>query len=353
MRLVSIENVRPGVSLGKSIFDSYGRVLLTKGTTLYPQYIKRLRNLKYKSLYIIDGISESVTIDDIVSEETRLEVFQLTREALMKVSVGDTFEEKKIKKVVTDVVEEILNNKDIIIHLTDIKSMQDHTFGHSVNVCIMSIMTGISMGYDEQKLMELGTGALLHDIGKAKILEEVNKEERLTEQVYRLIQKHCEFGWEILKNSDDISIFSAHIALEHHERFDGSGYPRKLSGKGIMEYARIVAVADVYDALASDRPYRDRMLPHEVINYIESKQGTEFDPDIVTKFIPNIAPYPVGSLVILNSGMKGIVVTVNKKCPSKPIVKLIYDENGSKIEESYFVNLATEQSVYVSEVVKQ
>ncbi len=352
MRLVSVEQVKPGTCLAKSIYDSFGRVLLQKGTLLSSPYIKRLQELQYRSIYIVNENSDSIEIDDVVSAETRAQVFKITKEALDSVKTGDSIQERKIKQAVDNVIDEILRNRETIIHLTDIRSLQDHTFSHSVNVCILSVLTGFSMGYNQLKVKDLGVGALLHDIGKAKILEQVNSESRLTKDNYLLIQKHCEYGWEVLKKTNNISVLAAHVAWQHHERYDGTGYPRKLAGKGILEFARIVAVADVYDALANDRPYRDRMLPHEVIEFIRKNQGAHFDPDIVEAFTPNIAPFPIGSIVLLNSGFKCVVVSVNKKNPTRPKVKLLYDKSGRQLENSYFFDLMTETSHYITEIVR-
>lgn len=353
MRLVSIENVKPQVSLAKPVYDPFGRILLTKGTVLSRYYIKKLRDLKYRSVYIDDCFSIAVTVDDVVSDEMRLEMMNIVQESLEHVKNGNGFAENKIKNTVSGVIEEILSNKEVLFHLTDIRCMNGHTFSHSANVCILSIMTGISMGYNSDKLNELGIGALLHDIGKAKIMDVVNSEKKLTNELFNLIQKHSEFGWEILSRSKDIGILAAYVAWQHHERYDGTGYPRGLSGKGITEYARIVAVADVYEALATDRPYRNRMLPHEVIDYIESRQGSDFDPDIVAAFIPNIAPYPVGSLVRLNTGSQGIVVNVHKLKPIKPTVKILFDDNGTPVSGARFLDLAKEKSLYIKEVIKE
>lgn len=353
MRLVSLENLTPGLPLAKCVYDSFGRILLVQGTPLTAKYIQRLKDLEYKSVYVDNGNAEFVEVDEAVSEETRMRVFQATRKALLNVSAGNSIHEKRVKEVVSDVIDEIVSNRDTIIHLTDIRSMQDHTFGHSVNVCILSVLTGMSLGFNQLKLMDLGTGALLHDIGKAKLLDEVNSEQKLTEAGFQLIQKHCDYGFQVLKNTDNISILSAHVAWQHHERYDGSGYPRKLSGKAILEFARIVSIADVYDALVTDRPYRGRMLPHQVIEYLEQRQGLDFDPDIVPEFIRNIAPYPIGSLVTLNSGEKGIVTVVKRQNPTRPKVKLLSDSQGYPIEETCFRDLMVEPSVFITDVLKE
>lgn len=350
MRLVSVDKLNSEVRLAKTIYDSFGSVLLKKGTALNNSYINSLKKLRIKSVYVDDGTIGPITVDEAVSDETRSQVFYVAREALLSIKEGTPIHQKKVENAVNKLIDQILQHKDTIIHLIDIRSMHDHTFCHSVNVCILSIMTGLSLGYDEIKLKELGIGALLHDVGKAKLLEVVNSERQLTEQCYQLVQRHCDLGYEVLSKSN-INIFAAEIARQHHERYNGKGYPRGLSGKGILEYARIVAIADVYDALISDRPYRDRILPNEVINMIRSGAGTDFDPDIVEKFISNVAPYPVGTIVRLNTGLKGVVVGVKKTEPGKPIIKLLYDHTGKPLKEIKILELDCNDKFSITEVL--
>lgn len=350
MRLVSVDKLNSEVRLAKTIYDSFGSVLLKKGTILTNSYLKSLKKLKIKSIYVDDGTIEAIKVDEAVSEETRLQVFYVAREALLNISEGNPIHQKKVEDAVNKLIDQILQHKDTMIHLIDIRSMYDHTFCHSVNVCILSIMTGLTLGYDELKLKELGIGALLHDIGKAKLLEVVNSERKLTEQCYQLVQKHCDLGYEVLSRSN-IDIFAAEVARQHHERYNGKGYPRGLSGKGILEYARIVAIADVYDALISDRPYRDRIPPNEVINMIRSGAGTDFDPDIVDKFISNVAPFPIGTRVRLNTGLTGVVVGIKKNVPEKPIIKLLYDHTGKPLKEVKIVELDYNDKFAITEVL--
>lgn len=353
MRLVSVDNLKPELLLARSIFDSFGRVLLRKGTSLTVSYIQRLKDLHYKSVYVDDGIPESFIIDDVVSEGIRAEAVKVTKESLLNVKAGKSFQERKIKQIVNDLIDEIISNREIIVHLVDIRSLEEDTFSHAVNVCILSVMTGLAMGYNQLRLKELGIGALLHDVGKAAMLDEANNPNKITREVHQMLQKHCDFGFEVLRKSDNIGIIAAHVAWQHHECYNGSGYPRKLAGKGIQEFARIVAIANEYDKLTTDKLNRERYLPHEAIEMIRSKQGLDFDPDIVAQFIPNISPYPTGGLVLLNTGFKGNVVSVNKKNPSRPKVKLICDNKGQKIEGIHIVDLIKESSLYITEILRE
>jgi HD-GYP domain-containing protein (c-di-GMP phosphodiesterase class II) len=351
--LVSVKHLKPVVNLAKTIYDGCGQVLLAQGTVLNEYYLKRLKDLGIRSIYIDDGVANHLEVEDVVSEATRLQLVQIVQDTLKKVKAGNSFESRRIREAVKDIIDEILNHPEVIIHLTDIRSLRDHTFGHSANVCILSLLTGLALDYNQSKLKELGIGALLHDVGKAIVPENiVNSKKIFTAKEYGIIQKHAGFGFDILRNNRDVSNIVANIAWQHHERFNGSGYPRGLSGKDILEFARIVAIADVYDALATDRPYRSRLMPHEVVEIIRAGQGREFDPEIATEFIRNIAPFPKGSIVLLNTGQKGIIWSVLKDFPTRPKVRLLYDKKGNRIEGEKFVDLMQELTVFVIDVIR-
>jgi HD-GYP domain-containing protein (c-di-GMP phosphodiesterase class II) len=194
-------------------------------------------------------------------------------------------------------------------------------------------MTGISLEYDELKLRDLGVGALLHDIGKIEIDPEIlNKSGRLLPEEAVEIKGHPIKGFEILRKNPDISLISAHCAYQHHERFDGSGYPRRLNGEQIHEFAHIVAIADVYDALTSDVSYRRAVPVYEAIAIILKASGTLFDENLVNYFIENIAIYPIGTVVRLNTNQIGVVVRAWGKLALGTYEYEIYNRMTNKIE---------------------
>jgi HD-GYP domain-containing protein (c-di-GMP phosphodiesterase class II) len=215
-------------------------------------------------------------------------------------------------------------------------------------------MCGISLSYHDLKLKELGIGALLHDIGKTKIdISILNKEEDLTREEFIEIKKHSEYGFNILRQYPDVSLLSAHIAFQHHERWDGKGYPRQLDGDKILEYARIVAVADVYDALLADRPYRPSYSVSQAITILQRMSGIYLDPECVTALIANIAIYPIGSIVELNSGDIGIVVDNNKETPNRPILKIVYDTKNQRMIRPHEVDLSKLSTVVIRKTLTE
>lgn len=348
MRRVQLENLESGMRLGKTIFTSDGRVLLTSGMELKSNFIERLRANGIHEVYVEDDISENIEISDVVCENTRLEAKMVVKSLMDNQALSGALNEQKVKEVINKIIDELLDNGDILINLADIKSVDDYTFEHSVNVCILSLITGIGMGLGIPRLRDLGIGALLHDIGKLRIPEEIlKKPSQLTVEEFEEIKKHTIYGYEILKANKNISMVSAFIALGHHERYDGSGYPLPLRSRNIHQCARIVAIADVYDALTSDRVYRRKLRPHEVVEYITSLGTNHFDKEIIDEFIKYVAVYPLGTGVILNTKERGLVIKVDKAIPTRPVVRVIYDSNNQKLDKCYEIDLAKKLNVYI------
>jgi putative nucleotidyltransferase with HDIG domain len=354
MRLVSIDNVKENEYLAKTIYDSIGRVILGQGVRLTTQFLCRLKELNVSMIYVDDGNERLLDVDSAVSEETRKNVILFTKQALLEVKAGNSHGHRKIEQSVSHILDEVINNKDLLIRLVDVYLLKDHTFNHSINVCILSLMTGMAMGFREDHLRKLGTGALLHDVGKGAIPEYmVSSKERFTDEEYKLIKKHTDFGYDILSKIENIDPSIPYVAWQHHERYNGNGYPKGLAGDAIHEFARIVAVADVYEAMSGDRPYREKYKLYEVAELIQAVQGIDFEPAVVQEFMRVIVPLPVGSLVKLNTGFKGIVVQATEGYPTRPRVRLLYDLQGRRMEGLHIVNLMKELTLFITEVIEE
>lgn len=353
MRRFSTRYLQPGMTVARTIYNSNGKVLLAAGIIINSKYIRRLIDLGVASVYIKDGLFDGLDkIPDVLSEQSRLETTQLVKDSFVALETNRKINIKAVRKKVDGIIDELLANRDVLFHLTDIKSYDDYTFFHSVNVCILSLMTAITLGYDQLKLKELGIGALLHDIGKTRINKNILiKPGELDSEEYGLIRQHPEYGYEILRTYDDVPLLSAHVSLQHHERWDGKGYPRGLAGEQIHEYARIAAVADVYDALLADRPYRPAYSVNQAVTIISRMSNTYFQPRTVAALISNIAVFPIGSVVMLSSGQMGVVVDVNKETPTRPIIKVMFDQYGNSIPNPHEVNLTCLHTVFISKVL--
>jgi HD-GYP domain-containing protein (c-di-GMP phosphodiesterase class II) len=261
VRRVSLDKIRAGAILAKTIITIDGKVLLASGMELTEEYIRKLQANGISEIYIEDEISKDIHVPEVVREEIVNEAKQMVKVMMTKPSIKTSIDGRQVMEIVDKIISSILANKDIIANLCDIRSVDDYTFSHSVNVCIISLIIGIGLGYNGDKLRELGVGSILHDIGKVMVPNHILKKPyQLTSEEFEEIKKHAYYGYEILKNTNGISMVASYIALGHHERIDGSGYPYQLKEENIHKAARIVAVSDVYDALTSDRIYRKKLM---------------------------------------------------------------------------------------------
>ncbi|MCB2290387.1 HD-GYP domain-containing protein [Clostridium sp. CS001] len=340
MRLVPIEVAKPGDCLAKTIFDDDGRVLLREGVALTDAFLIRIKRLQIFSIYINDEYSETI-IEDVIKPELRQTAIKAIKETFYsfekysQYSSSASFNEKKFAKekqsyfesigsIAKDIIDEIISKKNVMINLVDIKSLDNYTYQHSVNVAVISLVLGVQLQLNQNELYTLCMGALIHDIGKVLIPKDIAlKPGPLTDEEFRIMKMHTTKGYDYLKGCLEISAPSRIIALQHHEKVNGTGYPDNLKDISINRFARIVAIADVYDALTSDRPYRKAMSPNDAVEYIFSHGDTQFDFEMVKVFAKAVVPYPPGTLVRLNTGEIAVVTDVFPNLALRPQVKVI------------------------------
>ncbi|GAB6158850.1 HD-GYP domain-containing protein [Desulfotomaculum varum] len=355
MRRVSLQHVKPGMKVGRPVLNSNGQVLLNAGVILNERYIARLKLLGIPSLYIDDGFLPDIQVDDVISCETRMKAVKQVKEMLKahSMSLGNSaFEMEKVYSTINDIIDQLLNNNKLMVELSDIRSMDDYVFAHSVNVCVLALMTGISLGYERPKLFHLGMGALLHDIGKIFIPKEIlNKPGALTEEEYNIVKKHPEYGLEILKKNSQVSSLSRLVVYQHHERFCGSGYPQGLKESEIHEFAQITGMVDMYDALTADRVYRKAFPPHEAYEMIAGSGDYLFSFHIIQPFLANIAAYPAGTVVELSSREVAVVVRTKKGFSLYPRVRLLYDKTRKPVTDLIEIELSEHRNVVINRVL--
>ncbi|MCG0277189.1 MAG: HD-GYP domain-containing protein [Thermanaeromonas sp.] len=358
MRKLPLECLRPGMVVARSIFDAEGRVLLNKGVILKPYYIQRLRELGIPGVYVADDMGPEWEVEDVVSEATRLKALKLVKEIMEGVkgekrgNQAALIEPERVREVVESIVQELLSRKGIMVNLADIRALDDYTFAHSVNVCILAVITGITLKYPRASLIQLGMGALLHDIGKILIPAEVlNKPGPLTPEEYNIVCRHAELGFEILSKQEGLGKIAPLVAWEHHERYNGSGYPRGLKGEDIHEFAAITAIVDEYDALTADRVYRKAYPAHEAYEMLAAAGNFRHDYRLVKAFLSNVAAYSVGTMVELNTGEVGIVLRTSPGQSHKPQVCLLYGREGKPLKAKIEIDLAQELDRWVVRVL--
>lgn len=347
MRRVPVEDLQPGMIVARTVMGFTGRALLTENTMLTDNYIARLGKIGIGSVYVKDGLGDG-DVPEIVSEEVISSVSNNLNNSLKSFKVNNSINVASFKKSVNMLLDNILNNRHVLIQLEDIRAFSDYVFTHSINVAVYSIMTGISLGYTEKSLAELGLGALLHDIGMIALDAQIlNDPGALSIMERDQIKQHPELGFNLLRQHREISTLSAHVAYQHHERVDGKGYPRGLEDSQILDYAKIVAVTDTFDGVISDRPHRTGCTTTDAMLVIKKLSGTHFDPVFVEAFASNVALYPVGSVLKLNTGHLAVVTSVNRFNSDRPRINVICNQAGNLIKPTYEIDLAETSEISV------
>lgn len=312
MRFVTADALNPGMVLAKKIISSTKSFMLAEGTQLTEKYVRYLREKGYLGAYISDSLSEGVVYHETVSDET-------FESGVAAVAEGNV---ESIIDVSKNLVQEIVSNTAISVDLVDLRSYDDYTYHHSVNVGVYSVAVGRVMGLSSVELEELAIAALCHDLGKSRIPNEVlNKPGRLTDEEYDIIKNHAKFSYDILYDNDQISAAIRQAVLMHHENENGTGYPLGRTGDEIPKFAKIIHACDVYDALTSKRSYKDPYPHDKAHEYMRGGEGTLFDEQVV-EAIENVIPiYPPGIDIVLSNGEEAIVLDQTAD-PTRPLIRL-------------------------------
>ena len=237
---------------------------------------------------------------------------------------GEKLDTAAIAEVVERMMDSVARHPDALVWFSNLKDRDEYTAVHSLNVCMLAVTLAAWVGNDARAIKEMGIGALLHDVGKLKVpLEVLNKPGKLTDAEYAIMKKHPEYGVEILKNSPDLTPASLEIVRDHHERLNGKGYPAGRKGAEISYYSQIAAIADVYDAMTSDRVYQKGRSPAEALKLMMSFDG-DFNDELLRQFADYLGDYPIGSMVELNTGEVGFVIPSQQR-QEKPTILLVLD----------------------------
>ncbi len=330
MRYISCNDLKPGMILSNNLYDDNELILLKANTPLTQFFIERIKKLGYDGMYIYDE-GDVEYARQMVSDEIRIRAINKLKRLDINACMF----------LANDIVNEIRTSESLIIEQVSLSSYDNYTYVHSLNVDIMSVIIGIGMGLNNLELQKLSQGALLHDIGKCDIPKEIlNKPSKLTHEEYEEMKKHPQYGLDHLrekeKDGEEIAAVVKNAVYSHHENWDGSGYPRGIAGENIHKFARIIHVADVYDALTAKRAYKDAMSPADAIEYLMANSGTMFDIDVVNTFLNYVAPYPIGCTILLSTGQQGVVLENNDKYLSRPKVRL---EGGAVVDLMEKLNL--------------
>ena len=327
MRYYSIDQVREGMILGQELHDASGKMLLAKFTKLTTENISYLAFLGLPGVYVDDHFSKEVEIQEVVRPEVRKSAVRVVRNIFNQAAGEDTpVGEAHLRENVEHIVGDVLGNDDVMLNLVEVRTYDDYTYFHSANVAILAGILGAKAKLDEKSLSNLVTAGFLHDIGKIFVNPDIiNAPRQLTEEERIDMMDHPRRGYEFLVGNYDFPEEVLRAVYEHHEWHNGTGYPRRLKGEGISKLARILKVADVYDAMTSRRSYHDPYLPSDVVEYIMGRSGMEFDPETVKILAEELPVYPVGCEVELSDGRRAIVAENHRGYVLRPTIKLLED----------------------------
>ncbi|MGM0471050.1 MAG: HD-GYP domain-containing protein [Bacillota bacterium] len=352
--LVEISEVEPGATLAKTIYTSSGTILLRQGVKLSESHLQKLYKLGIYDIYIEEPeeeVKEEVTDKkELTSQNLENEILLITRQSIEQIDLDNNRFSFKDYQDLMELIEIIANNisqiDKLLEFINQLKDLEDESLSHLVNVTLLSLIIGKKLDYSKMRLERLGLGAFLHDIGKINVPASIlNKPSKLNNIEYQEIKKHTVYGYEILKEIDEIPKPSARVAYQHHEYCDGTGYPKGLKKRFINDYSRIVAIAEIFDSMISDRIYREGIIANEVIEYLYANcTKNKLDRKLVEVFLEVIIPYPVGTKVRLSTGDKAIVISNNKNLRLRPVVKLINSNKaGEKIDLNEKLDINIEQ----------
>jgi HD-GYP domain-containing protein (c-di-GMP phosphodiesterase class II) len=324
MRVAKLQDTLEGTELALPIHSDDGRLLLTAGAKLNRRIIRLLQSHGYTRVAINDTMSLDIELDDAITFETRLQAEKALGQTVDALVKGQTPNLSEVIDVVDTIIFELREKSQISSGLYSIHSFDANTFTHSINVCVLSLAIAAALNWPLSKMRELGAGAILHDIGKILMpLPVLNKPGKLTNEEYELIKTHAHKGWELLINCFGVGACASQSALEHHERLDGSGYPRNLTGSEISDIGKITAVADVYEAMTADRPHRKAMFPELVYAHMSEGKNTMFDGDLVDTLFSKVALFPNGTILSLEGNYICVVTEQDLRSSFRPYVRIL------------------------------
>lgn len=340
-RFVSVRKLQPDMIINQAIKDRLGRTLIARGAKLEDYQIKALQNMGVNGVYIREGE------EDPEEEKKEPEIPKPIQEKIEKLKVEDKAKVRlteSVKKRVSEGIQYLYNNVEsenftaaadsiagelmksieendaIAVDIGMLKVSDEYTFKHSVDVATIGMVVANKYGMDKKKVHDIGIAGLLHDIGKSRIPNEVlNKPGKLTDEEFAIMKQHPVYGYHILTEKKNVSKEIMEGVLEHHEKINGKGYPMGLTGEKIHPYAKVISVADIYDALVTERPYKKPMTQRDAVELIMTMTG-ELDIDVMKSFLGSVILYPVGSTVQLSNGEPAKVVENNMQYILRPKV---------------------------------
>jgi len=307
-----------------------------------PEASKFLRPVEQLIIQSNDEILEPIPIEDEIprAREVYFSALDTAREFTIDARAGRQVNIGKVRENVENLIDSAFRNRDAALAILKLKSYDEYIFTHSLNVSVLAIGMGFHLSLSRSDILNLGLGAMLHDLGKTGVpLEILNKKGRLTEDEYETVKHHPVIGADLLEKNKEVPPQTIDMTRHHHERIDGSGYPDHLAGEELNSMMTITSLADVYDALSSDRVYHKGLLPHDALKTIFALRDKQFNGLWIERFVQCLGIYPAGTLVRLNSGEIGVVSSVNRGLLLRPIIRPIFNRFGGRVPDKSYLDL--------------
>ena len=355
MHSISLDEIQPGMLLAKPLILADGTVLLHEGTEVKERYINYLREKGFTSLFV-GGADTAVTVEDVADDcydsKHKQAAMDAAHEVVNQFRVGKGIQLDRVKMIVSDLIDQLGQKPDNMIHLLDLRRKEEYMFSHAVNTCILSVMTGLAMGYDAKQLSELGLAAMLHDIGKIRFSPQLALQfpNYLTKHDKEEYRRHSFYSLEILRENTALSTEVINACFQHHERWNGSGYPLGLKGEAISEYAQIISIADVYDRLLVGMPHRLPTPIYYAVAILNKAAGEYFNPAVVERFNQNVAVYPMGKTVKLNNQQSGLILGVGIKSKTIPVIRLTGGQGDNDLNRIVELDLAKNPDLFILDI---
>lgn len=342
MRRISSKRAEPGMVLGRAVYDNGGYLLLAAGAKLYEETLNTLSIYGVGEIMIKDPRVSDVAVQPLIPPELEAAVTQALRQMITESIGSSTIEDELLREVETSVYSMVRESFPQVVgevNVTGCQSLEDYHYAQSAKAASLAMLIGKICDYDVFELTKLGLSTLMMNLGFVLVPPSaMDNPDSLMEKIRQDIPRHPERGAEILQAHTHLGKGVMDAVEQHHERWDGSGYPARLKGEEICQFARIIAIADTYYELVSLRPDRPAYMPHEAAEFIIAYSGALFDPELVRIFSRLVPLYPTGTTVRLNSGEVGIISNANLGHIARPIVRVC--AMGRKLRKPYEINLS-------------